>query len=524
MTTALRSAATAGRALLAAFAAIVLASCSGSPSPSTVVTDPLRITILPATATVYSGLPTTFVLSGGTGSYIVASSNQAVVPISGSVTSKTFTVVPNPVVAETEVTLTVRDTGTTPSVSATLMVRPGTVANSLTITPTSTQSSTCSPAICSGGDALATVTISQGGIPLAARGVRFAVVSGDFRFITTPPGVAPEVLSLTTDAVTDETGVARVRLRVLPLAPNQTALLQVTDLGEGAFQRASFPIVQFTGNTPAFFTLPSEITFTGPYAGTCGSSSAADVAIFGGTPPYNIVNSSVAFFASPQIVTASGGRFTLTLLGSATCVQNATVAVTDASGRTIFVTVSNVEGTGTAPPPPVSLFPNALVLTCGNSSSFSIIGGSGTYSASVTHPRVTATITGNTLTVTRLSGDGAITYPTSGTVTVTDGTTAATATLSVPSSCVSAPITLTLNTVTLSCGTTSPPITVSGGSGTFFAISTVSQVVPLLVGNVLTITRVVGDGVTTYPSPAVVVVSDGFTNSAVTVTHPPNCP
>lgn len=523
MTTPYRSAASAWRLMLAAFAAIVLASCGGSPSPSTVVTDPLQISILPAQATLYSGLPTTFVLSGGTGSYIVASNNQQVVPIAGNVTSRSFTVVPNPVLTETQVTLTVRDTGTTPSVTATLTVRPGTVANEISITPTSTQASTCSPAICSGGDALATVTISQGGIPLAARGVRFAVVSGDYRFITTPPGTATEVLSLTADAVTDETGKARMRIRVLPLAPNQTALLQVTDLGEGAFQRTSFAIVQYTGNTPAFFTLPSSITFKGPYAGTCASSSSADVAVFGGTPPYSIVNSSVAFFASPQVVNASGGRFTVSLLSSPICVENATVAITDATGRTIFVTLSNVEGTGAAPPPPISLFPSALALTCGNSSSLSIVGGSGTYSASVTHPRVTVSVTGNTVTVTRLSGDGATMYPTTATVSVTDGTTRATANLTVPANCATAPIALSTNTVTLTCGT-STAVTISGGTGAYFPISTVSQVFATIVGNVLTITRLTGDGATTYPSPAIVLVSDGFSNGAVTVTHPANCP
>src|SRR5437868_7610639 len=113
----IRSAAVArllGLALaLASFA--FLSSCGsgavGGPPPTN---DPSRITILPAVATAFSGLPTTFVISGGTGSYIVASSNQSIVPVSGAISGSSFTVVPNPVTANTTVTLTVRDTGTTP--------------------------------------------------------------------------------------------------------------------------------------------------------------------------------------------------------------------------------------------------------------------------------------------------------------------------------------------------------------------------------------------------------------------------
>ncbi|HST00241.1 MAG TPA: hypothetical protein VLJ84_01135, partial [Usitatibacter sp.] len=69
---------------LASFA--FLSSCgSGAVSGTPAANDPTRITILPATATTFSGLPTTFVISGGTGSYIVASSNQSIIPVSGGI-------------------------------------------------------------------------------------------------------------------------------------------------------------------------------------------------------------------------------------------------------------------------------------------------------------------------------------------------------------------------------------------------------------------------------------------------------
>ena len=172
------------RTAAACAAALTLASCGGgvSANPSPVVDSP-TLTILPSTATMYSGLPTTFVLSGGTGAYIVTSNNQAILPISGGVTGRSVTLVPNPVVTDTTVTLTLRDTGTAAPVTATLTVRPGTVNNDITITRTSTIAGCTGVALCNGGDAEVTVRLSQGGIPLPARGVGFSVVSGDFHFI-----------------------------------------------------------------------------------------------------------------------------------------------------------------------------------------------------------------------------------------------------------------------------------------------------------------------------------------------------
>ncbi len=138
-------------AFLAATAHFV-ASCGGGVSAgSSPIVDSATISILPAQAVMFSGLPTTFVLSGGTGSYIVASSNQAVLQVSGGVTGRSVTLVPNPVNADTAVTLTVRDTGSATPVAATVTVKPGTVNNDVTITPTITQSAACGAASRSGG-------------------------------------------------------------------------------------------------------------------------------------------------------------------------------------------------------------------------------------------------------------------------------------------------------------------------------------------------------------------------------------
>lgn len=417
--------------LLALLAALALASCGGVSAPTSPISTSPVVSIAPATAVLYSGIPTTFIITGGTGPYAVASSNQAVVPLAGGVSGGSFTVVPNPVITDTEVTITVRDSvGATP-VTAALTVKPGTVANNVTITANAFQDASCKPGICSGGDAVVSVTISQGGIPLGARGVRFDVVSGDFAFITTPAGTSPETTALSVSVATDETGLARARIRATALAPNETALLQITDIITGAFQRTSFAIVQFTGNTPAFFALPNSITFTGQFLNQCPTQGSQNFTIFGGSPPYTVTGNNSAFVVAGGAVNASGGQFSLILTGTGGCLVNIPVSITDSTGRTISVTVSIVAGTATAPAPAVVLTPGTFTLNCSFgttavTSSLTVSGGTPPFSASSSHSRVLATLNNRTVTLQRLAGDGAATYPTSATITVTDGATTAT--------------------------------------------------------------------------------------------------
>ena len=379
------------RVALVLLAPAALLSCSGNVSGPAPVNDPARITILPETAVLYSGMPTTFSVAGGTGSYLVSSSNQSVVATVGSVRNS-FTVVPANVVAETPVSLTVRDTGTTPVATANLTVRPGTVSNDITVTPTPTQggpgTAGCAPAVCSGGDAIVSTTISQGGNPLPARGVRLDVVSGDFRFIVSPPG-SSELLAATTTEVTDQAGAIHTRIRALPGAANQTAVLQVTDIGTSAFRRATFSIAQATGSSPGFFTVPSSFTFTGPNNLSCAQGARADVNIFGGTPPYTIGNAGSFFTVNRNFVLASGDSFTV--IANGPCAENIPISVVDAAGRTATVTVSNVLGENTVPDLAVS--PAAVTLaSCLASATVTVAGGiPNNFTVSSTSGAVTAT-------------------------------------------------------------------------------------------------------------------------------------
>lgn len=501
--------------LFAAFAFLGVVSCGGGgvsgPPP---VQDPSRITILPGIATLYSGVPTTFVISGGTGSYIVSSSNQSVVPISSSVTGNALVVTPNHVGADTEVTLTVRDTGTTPTASATVVVRPGTVSNEVTITPTSTQGLGCAPAICSGGDAEVAVTLSQAGAPLIGRAVRFDAVTGDYRFITSSSASPIEVLETSTTVVSDQSGRARTRIRVLPSAPNQTALLQVTDTNSGAFQRTSFAIAQATGTSPGFFAAPASLTFAGTRQGECaGTNISGMFYVFGGTPPYVISNTFSGLIVRPDTVAGNGGSFTVTPTGS--CLNNIPVVIRDAAGRTTTVSVSNVEGT--VPVPALAASPSTVNLSsCDATANVQVAGGRGTYFVASGSDSLVATVSGSTVTVRRRNPSGPAAP--AGNIGISDGTSVVNVTVEVSGAalgqCPSPILIASPTTITLTDCSSSAQVFLSGGSGAYTAVASSGSISTTISGNVLSIRRASGSGTFSGGS---VTVSDGTSSTVITV-------
>jgi hypothetical protein len=395
-----------------------IASCGGSVSPSTDVSDPSKITILPGTATMYSGLPTTFSITGGTGLYIVASSNQAVIQLAGSIVGGSLTVIANNVSSDTPVTLTVRDTGTSAPVSANVTVKPGTVSNNISIIPTSTQAAACGAALCSGGDAEVRVVVSQGGIPLAARGVRLDVVSGDFRVIVSAAGVSPEVTAISGTTTTDETGTARMRIRVLADAPAQTALLQISDLGSGAYQRTSFTVAP-SSNSP-LNAQPRTLSFIGPDNSKCANGIVADVIVFGGRPPYSISQPGT-FNVDPLTVTSIGGRFSVTAIGQ--CASGSIISIVDSIGGTVSVTASNALQTSNSfSASPLVVAPTTVSLdSCSTVASVVVAGGlGGPYFATSGNSGVSVSVVSGVVSIQRKAGTGPI-APTSVPVAISDG-------------------------------------------------------------------------------------------------------
>ncbi|MGZ5063792.1 MAG: hypothetical protein ACXWAU_18065, partial [Usitatibacter sp.] len=395
-------------AALSVLSLVVLASCgSGAVSGPPPVPTPGTISISPTSATLFSDLATNFIITGGSGTYIITSSNQAVIPISGAFTGNVLAVVPNAVASDTNVTLTVSDTAGSPPVTAALVVKPRTVNNTVTVTPSASQSAACGTAVCSGGDAEVAVVLSQAGIPLANRQVRFDVISGDIGIITSPAGL-PESTSLTATTTTDNTGTARVRIRVTPNATAQTALLQVTDVSSGFTQRTAITIAP-SSNAP-LNAQPGTITFKGTAANTCASGIQADVIVFGGRPPYQISQPGT-FTVSPSVVTLSGGRFTVGATGQ--CTAGSAIAVVDNNGATVTVNAINTLSDVTPPTVPAfSVAPTDVTLnTCTDVASISLVGGTGSYFANSGNSAVSATANGSTGSIRRSSPSAALTGP-----------------------------------------------------------------------------------------------------------------
>jgi hypothetical protein len=377
----------------------------------------------------YSELPTTFIITGGNGSYLVTSSDQAALPVSGSFSGGSgLTLVPNQVAADVPVKLTIRDTGSSTPATADLTIKPRTLSNVVTITPSASQSVVCGTAVCAGGDAEVKVTLSQAGLPLRGREVRFEVVSGEFRIITSAAGL-PEVLSLSGTTFSDESGTARMRIRVLNDAISQTDLIQITDVTSGSTQRASF-VVAPSSNAP-LNAQPSTISFKSVIAGICASGLRADVIVFGGRPPYSISQPGT-FDVFPTVVDRSGGRFTVISKGQ--CTDGSQIAVVDSGGATVSVTASATTAF-VVNQPPLVVSPKAVTLdSCNAIAHVNIAGGVGPpYLGASGNSAVSVTIdnfSSSSASIARVKGAGPVLPSTIGTnptvlVSLSDGQSAA---------------------------------------------------------------------------------------------------
>jgi len=347
---------------LAALAGVLsLAACgggNGAPNnPYQGGVGPLTIT--PSLATTYSGNPFVFTITGGTQPYTILSSDQAVIPVAGTLNDNTLVIVPGNVGADTPVTLTVRDvSGQT--ASAAITVKPALL---LPASITITGNPNCGGSgadLCSGQDGTATVKVTgPAGAPLAGRQVRFDVVQGTFSISSTALG-QPLVPSLTVP--TDQNGNATVRLVVPVNAATQIATIRATDVTDGSSVVGQFTIAQFVNGNTVLSVIPTGVTtFTGPDTSQCSSGASATFYVFGGTPPYTVAtNFPTAVTITGAPVQRSGGGFTITTNG--TCFTGLTFAITDLNGRTLLTppTASNVLGTAAPPPQPIVLTPTAI--------------------------------------------------------------------------------------------------------------------------------------------------------------------
>jgi hypothetical protein len=406
--------------------AFLLASCGGGGAETKVI-DVGPLTVNPPAATWYAGVKNTLTISGGSAPFTISVSEPGIFPMPLVTNSRSIDIVPlQPGVVDAglqpdelqvrTVNITVRSGEGNQATSSIKVAQ-----NFLTGYGMFVPNSTCvggGNIICTGGESVLLFDSTFNGALYAGHQFRIERVSGPFQFID-PLNSNNQVDAVTVTA--DGEGKFTTRIRVASGAPNQVALIKVTDIPTGAYTYRTLAIV-LSPPTGSLAIVPTNgIRLTGPNGTLCGFGSV-DVLVFDGQAPYT------AFCPNPQIQVAnptSGsqpGKITFNVGASSVCLAAEECVIQDATGSRIIVPVTTEKGTD-PPVTPLSVSPTTITLGCNQTGSVTVIGGSGNYSANSSHARVVATVNGNTVSITRLIGDGAVNFPTTGNVTITDGAT-----------------------------------------------------------------------------------------------------
>jgi hypothetical protein len=338
------------------FGLLALAACgggSGAPNnPYVTPPETPALTVAPTALTVFAGVPATLTVTSGVAPFFAFSQNSTVLPVAQNVAGNTIVLLPNKVLVDTDVTITVQDSaGQTKTVAVTVKDSP--IFNALTFAPSGND---CGTSLCSGQTGTATVVATgPGGSPLIARQIRFDVVFGPIGIMTTNPA-SPLVQTLT--VATDSAGKAVAGIRALANATTQPAQIRATDLTSGQQQIADFTVVNSTvGTGSPLSVVPGTATITSASSTTCSTGFRIDYYIYGGNPPYTVASTfPTGVTLVNSTVTASGKFFEAITNG--TCVNPLTFTIVDSAGKQTTATLINELGAA----PPVTP-PTALVVT-----------------------------------------------------------------------------------------------------------------------------------------------------------------
>ena len=442
---------------------LLLGSCGGGGAGSSTsvggASNGGAISIFPDNATFYAGVPSRITVSGGRTPYSLSSSEPTILDVPATFSGHDIDLIPaNPGVVDSglapgalqirTVTITARDSTGTFARASIAVAQNFLTGYGLSLSPSNCPSTssgsgatatTTPTSACAGGDTIVRLAAVFNGTLYGDQPFRLDVASFTaagvpyFQFKDPLTGA----LTNTVTTVSDHSGVVTVQITVPANSPTQVALIRVTHLPDGVYTNQAFTI-QGVPSTTALTAIPSTVTITGALTTSCGTGSF-DTLIFDGLPPYTATSTNSNITVTPSTSSTNPGRFTITANNPTLC-GTFSVVIQDSVGRRATVTVITAAGTiAPTPPPTFAVSPATLTLACSTSGSVSAVGGSGSYSVTSTHPRVTAIVSGNTVTITRLS-DAPLTvpptaYPTTATVTVSDGTSLKDVTVTVPASC-----------------------------------------------------------------------------------------
>lgn len=414
------------RYVLALLASLLLAACGGGGASSSPTLAGGPLLVGPDGATFYGGVSATIVISGGKAPYVVISSEPGVMPVPSQVKGS-FQVLPaNTSVVDAglppgslpvkSVLITVRD-----SLGSSLAITIKVAQNFLTGYGFSFGASTCqaSPP-CAGGETVLTFDTTFNGNLHGNEAFRVEKVRGPFQFVD------PLNSNNQTDTIvtaSDHSGTITTVIRVAAGVPSQVGIVRLVHIGTGASVEYNFTI-SGTAASGTLTIIPSTVSFTGISDQFCGTGSA-DVYVFDGQAPYTALCPNPNTSVSPATSTTNPGKFTFSANNNAVCLTDEPCIITDNTGARVIVPITTKKGEAPPAPPALTVSPTSLTLACGASGSVTVIGGAGTYAANSSNPRVTAIVSGNTVTIKRLTGDPALpaTVPITATVAITDGAT-----------------------------------------------------------------------------------------------------
>jgi len=432
------------RGALAIFAALLVGSCGGGGAASN--NEGGNLLLLPnLNVTFYAGVPATMTVVGGRHPYRIVSSQPGIFPVPDAISNNSFTLVPsNPGVLDNTV-----QAGDLPIRSVTVQVTDAennfqqaiiTVAQNFIMGYGLTYTSNCEvatgepPAACGGGESLVRIDPTFNGALVAHRTLRLDVIRGPVVWLSAPNGT---IVGPTTTVTTDDAGRTFAVFRVDPGIATQFGIIRLTDVETGQYADQVFLINGLTQATELNI-IPDEFTFKGPYDNTCGTGSGQFL-VFDGTPPFTAFTSFGEVSLTNTTSDTNPGQFGFNVSNPNICLTDATIVVYDTRNVRGTVTITTEAGDTAPPPPPMRVIPAALTLTCGQTGSSIIVGGSGTYNVGANPDPAALTINfaSPTISVTAWAGTTVPTGPNiSRNIPITDGTTVQNLRVTYPQTCV----------------------------------------------------------------------------------------